>query len=273
MNTADRIKEYLRPLCSAGIALAFSGGTDSTLLLAVLHDLYNERPFPAAAFYAQSVFQKKTDISDVHSLCILYNTELIPFQTDPLSLPAVKNNRSDRCYWCKKDIFSRLINIAREKGLKTVIDGTNADDLNVYRPGLKALKELGVLSPLAELGISKKEIRRTAEELGLKNATKPSAPCLATRFEYDTELSFEKINKAALGEDFLQKILPHAGNIRLRCHDNLARIETTPDSFTAVLQHAEKITEYLKKLGFSYITLDLEGFRSGSMDIFKTKET
>ena len=86
MNTADRIKEYLRPLCSAGIALAFSGGTDSTLLLAVLHDLYNERPFPAAAFYAQSVFQKKTDISDVHSLCILYNTELIPFQTETETL-------------------------------------------------------------------------------------------------------------------------------------------------------------------------------------------
>lgn len=138
---------------------------------------------------------------------------------------------------------------------------------------MKALKELGVLSPLAELGISKKEIRRTAEELGLKNAAKPSAPCFATRFEYDTELSFEKINKAAHGEDFLQKILPHAGNIRLRCHNDVARIETDPDSFTAVLQHAEKITGHLKKLGFSYITLDLEGFRSGSMDIFKTKET
>ncbi len=272
MNAAERLKEYLRPLCPAGIALAFSGGTDSTLLLAVLHDLYKEQPFPAAAFYAQSVFQKKLDINDVRSLCALYDTELIPFQTDPLSLPAVKNNRTDRCYWCKKDIFTRLTVIAREKGLNIVIDGTNADDLNVYRPGLKALKELGVLSPLAELGISKAEIRRTAAEIGVKNAAKPSAPCLATRFEYDTELCAEKINKAGSGEDFLWKILPQSKNIRLRCHNDIARIETTPDSFAAVLQHAEKITKYLKKLGFSYVTLDLEGFRSGSMDISKTKE-
>lgn len=272
MNAVERIKEYLRPLCPAGIALAFSGGTDSTLLLAVLHDLFKERSFPSAAFYAQSVFQKKQDIDDIQSLCAIYNTELIVFQTDPLSLPAVKYNRLDRCYWCKKDIFDRLISSARKKGLKTVIDGTNADDLNVYRPGLKALKELNVLSPLAELGISKREIRQAAAELGLKNASKPSAPCLATRFEYDTELSFEKINKAALGEDFLQKILPQAGNIRLRCHNDIARIETTPDSFSTLLQHAREITTYLKKIGFSYITLDLEGFRSGSMDISKIQK-
>ncbi len=269
MNTAERLKNYLRPLCPAGIALAFSGGTDSTVLLKLLSDLHKEKPFPFAAFYAQSVLQYKKNFADVKTLCDSCNAELILIQTDPLAIPEIKYNRFDRCYLCKKDIFSRLISLADSKGLKNVIDGTNADDLNVYRPGLKALKELNVLSPLAELGISKKDIRRTAAELGLKNAAKPAAPCLATRFEYNTQLDPEKINKIARAEAFLQRLFAHTDNIRLRCHGNIARIEITRDNFAVVLQHSTEITEYLKKTGFSYITLDLDGFRSGSMDIQK----
>lgn len=266
MNTFNRLKDFLRPFRSQGVALAFSGGIDSTLLLAALNELNQEKPFPKAAFYVQSVFQNKTESELVHSLCSAYHTELVVLQTDPLSLPAIKNNRTDRCYWCKKNFFTLLLKEASKKNLKTIIDGTNADDLKTYRPGLKALQELKILSPLSELGISKKQIRETAITLRLQNATKPSTPCLATRFEYNTELSDDKISMVERGEAFLRKRLDLNNNFRLRVHDRVARIEVSEKDLNAVLKHSSKITHFLKELGFSYVTLDLEGFRSGSMD-------
>lgn len=266
MNTFNRLKDFLRPFCAKGIALAFSGGIDSTLLLAALNELNQEQPFPKAAFYVHSVFQNKTETELVHSLCSAYHTELVVLQTDPLSLPEIKNNRTDRCYWCKKNFFTLLIQEASKKNLNTVIDGTNADDLKTYRPGLKALKELQVLSPLSELGISKQQIRETAITLQLQNATKPSTPCLATRFEYNTELSNDRIAMVERGEAFLRKHLDLNNNFRLRVHDRIARIEVSEKDLNAVLKHSSEITRFLKELGFSYVTLDLEGFRSGSMD-------
>ena len=267
MKTLDTLENYLRPFCADGIALAFSGGVDSTLLLAVLSNLKKETDCPVVAFYAQSVFQTKQDTLEVQKLCTTYDTELIFVQTNPLAIPEIKNNSCNRCYFCKKDIFNRLIRQAHQKNLKIIMDGTNADDLKVYRPGLKALKEMGILSPLVELGFSKETIRQTARQLNIINADKPSVPCLATRFEYHTELCAEKIKMIADGEAFLQKILPPTSNLRLRHHNHIARIETDTDNFRIVLSHINEITCYLKKLGFLYVTLDLDGFQSGRMDL------
>ena len=146
------------------------------------------------------------------------------------------------------------------------MDGTNGDDLHVYRPGRRALRELGVVSPLAELGFTKAEIRQLAAERGLKCAKKPAMPCLATRFAYGTELTPERIRQVAQGEELLRKLLPADTDLRLRVQDRIARIEVSPDELETVLRNRTGISAGLKKLGFEFITLDLEGFRSGCYD-------
>ena len=138
------------------------------------------------------------------------------FACDPLAIPEVKYNPPDRCYWCKKYIFSEITEYAVSAGLHTVMDGTNADDLNVYRPGKRALRELHVVSPLAELGIAKAKVRALAAEIGLPCASKSAAPCMATRFEYGTTLTETAIRMVVEGEELIRNILPHAENIRLR---------------------------------------------------------
>ncbi len=266
-KTISLLKDFLRPLCPKGIALAFSGGVDSTLLLAVLSELKKEQPFNFMVFYIQSVFQNEKEIETINSICRGYNTIPILLHTNPLSVPEIKNNTLQRCYFCKKDMFICISKSAQEKGIHTVIDGTNADDMKTFRPGLKALQELHILSPLAVLGISKKMIRETAVQMGLKNALKPSVPCCATRFEYNTELNMQMLQRIKSAENFLYKLFPQTCNIRLRVHNNIARIEIDRENFASVLQYAQKITQALKEIGFSYVVLDLEGFRSGSMDI------
>ena len=149
-------------------------------------------------------------------------------------------------------------------GIKTIMDGTNEDDLHVYRPGIRALRELSIISPLAETEMTKEEIRRMAEEYGLSVATKPSTPCLATRFPYGTQLTYEKMRQVENGEEILKSFGFY--NVRLRVHDDIARIETDKEDFEQLLKHKEEIVKELKKIGYDYITLDLEGFRSGSMD-------
>lgn len=145
-----------------------------------------------------------------------------------------------------------------------IMDGTNEDDLHVYRPGLRALKELGIISPLAEEKVTKAEVRELAEEYGLSVASKPAMPCLATRFPYGTDLTYEKLEKVEKGEAFIRKLGLY--NLRLRVHGGIARVEVDEQEIAKILQHREEIVRYLRQLGYSYITLDLEGFRSGSMD-------
>lgn len=263
----SRLKSYLEQFTSKGVGLAFSGGVDSSLILAVLAQMREQNNFKLTALTMNSVLQSKVETSEAERLAAEYGVEHKIFKFNPLEIIQVKNNRIDRCYWCKHGIFSRFVEYASKHGLQYILDGTNADDLNIYRPGRKAIRELGIISPLAEMGINKKQIRQLADELNLSVATKPAAPCLATRFEYGTFLTAEKLQRIYEGEELVKSFLPELSNIRLRQHDNIARIEIPIDYIPEFAKFHQQITKALKSLGFDYVTLDLEGFRSGSMDV------
>lgn len=266
MTRIIELKNYLREKTSAGVALAFSGGVDSSFLLAVLKELCDEKPFPLQALNMRTVFQREAEVAEARQTASSCGVALAEFTCDPLSLPQLRNNPPDRCYWCKRHIFSVFKSHAEKNHLGAIMDGTNGDDLHVYRPGRKALRELGVVSPLAELGFTKAEIRKLAAERGLKCAKKPAMPCLATRFAYGTELTPERIRQVAQGEELIRKLLPADTDLRLRVQDRIARIEVSPDELGSILRNRMEISAGLKKLGFEFITLDLEGFRSGCYD-------
>ena len=154
--------------------------------------------------------------------------------------------------------------LAEALGIDTVMDGTNADDLQAYRPGLQALKELGIISPLAEAGLTKIEVRQLAKEYNLAAADQPSTPCLATRFHYGTVLVPEELEKVAAGEEYLRSLGFY--NVRLRVHGDIARIEVDSVDMQVLLQYRQEVARHLRGLGFTYVTLDMDGFRSGSMD-------
>lgn len=261
-----RLAEFLRSHCTGGVALAFSGGVDSALLLHALIRLRREKDFPLAAFFFRTPFQTSQESQESLSLATQEGCEYEQIDINPLHLPELRKNPPERCYICKRALFTALVARARERGLGAVMDGTNADDLKQYRPGLRALRELGVMSPLAETGMSKGDVRALARRWGLPCASRPSAPCLATRFEYGAALTPEKLERAARGEEMLHRFFPDEP-LRLRAHGELARIELPLHLLPRAAQQAEAISSSLREIGFSYVTLDLEGLRSGSMDI------
>lgn len=263
----QRLREFLIRHAAGGVALAFSGGVDSTLLLHALLRLRAEGLIPdLLAYYFQSKLQPAADAAEVAQIASAMEAPLEVISIDPLAdLPNLRSNPVDRCYHCKRLLFSKLTERARARGLYCIMDGTNADDLKMYRPGLQALRELGVVSPLAEAGMSKADVRLLAAEWGLSCATKPSSPCLATRFEYGSELTEEGLRRVEHGEDTLRRLFPGAA-LRLRVHGDLARVELPKSELNRAVDLADSISSALHALGFTYITLDLEGMRSGSMD-------
>ncbi|MCD8377560.1 MAG: ATP-dependent sacrificial sulfur transferase LarE [Candidatus Gastranaerophilales bacterium] len=256
-NKFNELKKYLTELNERGICLAFSGGIDSTLLLYLCKDL------DVVAVTFKSDFQTKSEIDLTTDLCKKYGVEQEIIKFYPLENPVILNNPKDRCYYCKKTFFPKLKDFA---GGRAIIDGTNFDDLGVYRPGLKALKELDIISPLAKFGITKKEIRDYAKNLEIEIFDKPSTPCLATRFPYGTKLSTQLLQTVEQGEIILKEF--GFLNNRLRIHNEIARIEIPQEDFKKFIEQHETIIKSLKSLGLKYISLDIEGLRSGSMDLF-----
>lgn len=187
-NKFDKLKIYLNELKEQGLCLAFSGGIDSTLLLYLCKDMN------ILALTFDSNFQTKEEIDATKDLCKKYGVKQIIIEQNVFDNPIILENPKDRCYHCKKFLFENAVRIAKENGIKNIIDGTNFDDLGVYRPGRKALKELGIISPLAKFEITKQEIRTYAKECGIEIFSKPSAPCLATRFPYGTKLTLSLIH-------------------------------------------------------------------------------
>lgn len=257
----DRMAQY----AAQDIMVAFSGGVDSSLLLKMACDAAEKT---GKKIYGATVQTKLHPIGEIEAAretaeeigaihCILTVDELIE--------AGIADNPVDRCYLCKKHLFQRMQQQAGELGICTILEGTNEDDLHVYRPGIKALRELQITSPLAEVHMTKEEVRKLAAEYGLSTASKPAVPCLATRFPYGTSLTYEKMRQVEKGENYLKTL--GFCNVRLRVHDAVVRIEVDEKEFSRVMQHKDEITAYLKELGYGYITLDLEGFRSGSMDI------
>ena len=184
---------------------------------------------------------------------------------DELEGAGIENNPVDRCYLCKKYMFTKVKELAHSLGIFTILEGTNADDLKQYRPGIKAIKELGLHSPLLEANMTKKEIRELAGTYDLKAANKPSSPCLATRFPYHTLLNYEEMRKVEKIEDYLHAYGFY--NVRARIHNDLVRLEIDQDAFMKCMDYHQEIVLFIKELGYDYVTLDLEGFRSGSQDI------
>ncbi len=263
-----KLREFLIRRAAGGVALAFSGGVDSSLLLHALLRLHAEGLVAkVVAFYFRSSFQPPAEVSRVLQSAEAMGASLVVIDTQPLrELPELRNNPVDRCYICKHHLFSTLAQRAAELNLPCIMDGTNADDLGQFRPGLRALRELGVVSPLAEVGLRKADVRALAREWGLSCASLPGAPCLATRFEYGTELSEDILARVAEGERILHEFFPDV-SLRLRVHgSNLVRIELPASQWSHALSLAASLSDALRNLGFTYITLDLQGFRSGSMD-------
>lgn len=243
--------------------VAFSGGVDSTYLLYKTAQVLGSR---VLAVTAHSQLHPADEADAAEKLARSIGVGHLVAALDLLALPDVEENSPERCYSCKKHIFTKLKGIAVERGYKAVFEGTNADDIADERPGLRALKELGVESPLMAAGLTKDEIRLLSKSAGLPTWSKPSAACLATRFPRGEQITSGGLSKVADAERFLRK-LGLKGDLRVRVHGgNLARIEVSDKEKDLIYKHANEIISGLRKLGFRYTTLDLESFRSGSMN-------
>lgn len=260
----NELRRMLEELSADGVCAAFSGGVDSSLLLTVLSEIYARKPFPLLAVVFATAFHTAEETASALKQAEELGVPAERVERDVLSDPVLRGNPKDRCYHCKRALFSEMKRIAEARGIRNLVDGTNADDTKVYRPGRKALEELGVLSPLAVCGFTKDEIRAAARGLLIPVADKPSTPCLATRFPYGTAMTDEALRRVERGEAVLREFGLKV--VRLRVHGDVARIETDPDGFALASARRFEIAFALRKEGFPYVTLDMEGFRSGSMD-------
>ena len=263
-NKLNELRRMLEGLSADGICAAFSGGVDSALLLTVLSELRERKPFPLLAVVFSTAFHTAEETASALKQAEELGVPAELVERDVLSDPVLRDNPKDRCYHCKHSLFSEMKRIAAAHGIKNLVDGTNADDTQVYRPGRKALEELGVLSPLALCGFAKDEIRAAARALLVPVANKPSTPCLATRFPYGTRMTDQALRKVERGEAVLREFGLKV--VRLRVHGDVARIETDQDGFGLISGRRFEVAFALRQAGFPYAALDLEGFRSGSMD-------
>lgn len=258
----ESLKKLFSTFDATGICIAYSGGVDSTLLLKAAVSAASR---PVLAVILETQLHPHSDTTAAKQMAVSLGADCRVIQVDEFQDPQILQNPINRCYLCKRLLFSSLKKLALENGYSAVFDGTNKDDEKEYRPGMKVLTELGILSPLLELQITKKEVRMLSAMLGLPTASIPSTPCLATRLPYGAFLDRDLLQRIHEGEQILRENGFY--NVRLRYHAPVLRIEIDTDAFSDFLSKLELLLSEMKRLGFPYVTLDLEGFRSGSMDI------
>lgn len=269
MESTGKKKEELcalmDKLAAEDIMVAFSGGVDSSLLLKAACDSAGKTGKKVYAATVQTQLHPSGDMEVAQRVAGEMGASHIVLEIDELAEAGIGNNPTDRCYRCKKFLFQKMKQEAQKLGVPVIVEGTNEDDLHVYRPGIRAIRELGIASPLAELGITKAQVREIAADYGISVSERPSAPCLATRFPYGTLLDMAEMEKVDEGEGYLKSLGLY--NVRIRVHGEVARIEVDEKDMAAVMEHRVEIVTALENLGFVYVTLDLKGFRSGSMDV------
>jgi len=243
-------------------AIAFSGGVDSTLLLAEARRVLGRDSVLAVTADSETYVPEELERARELAEQLDVRHEII--ETRELDVPHFRNNPPTRCYYCKHELFSTVKRMAEANGLATVCDGANADDVHAWRPGLKAAAELGVRSPLKEAGFTKDLVRALSRTLDLPTWDRPAMACLASRFPYGEAITEEKLGRVAAAEALLREL--GFDGCRVRDHETIARIEVAPADVARLIEHRERLTRDLKALGYAYVTADLEGYRAGAMD-------
>jgi pyridinium-3,5-biscarboxylic acid mononucleotide sulfurtransferase len=262
VNSADayaRLVEALRAY--DGVLVAYSGGVDSTLLAVAAREALPGRSLAALAV---SPTTPRSEVEAAEATAAALGLDLVEVETDELADPRFAANPPDRCYYCKQELFGLLRDLADARGLAHVADGSNADDASDHRPGRRAAAEHGVISPLQDAGLTKADIREISRMLGLPTADKPSMACLASRFPYGTEIDAAGLARVGAAEDAMRAL--GLGQTRVRAHADVARLEVAPAELARAFEERDAVSAALKAAGFTYAALDLDGYRTGSLN-------
>jgi pyridinium-3,5-biscarboxylic acid mononucleotide sulfurtransferase len=257
--------EYLKDIIKKmeKLAVAFSGGVDSTFLLKVAHDVLGEN---VIAVTARSSTYPEREFAEASEFIGKLGVKHIVIVSEELEIEGYASNPTDRCYYCKKELFTKIKDIAMQNGIKYVADGSNIDDLGDYRPGMRAVKELSVVSPLKEAEMTKDDIRLLSKDMGLPTWNKQPFACLASRFPYGNEITLEKLGMVDKAEQYLLDL--GFRQLRVRHHGDVARIEVSPEERVKFfdVQLMDKVYAKFIEIGYRYVALDLKGYRTGSMN-------
>ena len=260
-NKKQALQTYLKQLGT--VVVAFSGGVDSAFLMKMAKETLGEK---AIAVTANLRSFPDRELAEATEFCKREQIRQIVVNFDELQVEGFQENPKNRCYLCKRALLGEIRKAASREGIVHILEGSNLDDCGDYRPGMQAVKELGILSPLKETGFTKAEIRKASRELGLEEWDKPSFACLSSRFPYGEQITAEKLAKVEQAEQRLRDL--GFAQFRVRMHGDLARIEVLPQEFSRMMGEEIRleVEQYLRSLGFTYVALDLGGYRTGSMN-------